>query len=358
MYDETLVTTLADDVLHAIFEDAAIGIALLDAEGRVLESNPALQTMLARDAATLAGTPLRAHMHPEASETDRARFCDLIEGKRKDYQLQARFTPATGPVIWANLTVSRIRRQHPETRYAIAMVEDVTEQQQAQAALIQAEKLAVTGRLAASLAHEINNPLQIVIGCLGLADETLAEGGDVTVYLQMASEELRRAARIVAQLRDLNRRSQPEEKAPTALDALLEQVLLLARSKCQERGIAVAWERGAQPVTISVVPDRIQQVFLNLVLNAIEAMSASGRLTLRVTATKHPAGACVTIADSGPGMASEVISQLFAPFFTTKPEGMGLGLFISQNIVADHGGRITVESQPGQGTTFKVWLPA
>lgn len=109
---------------------------------------------------------------------------------------------------------------------------------------------------------------------------------------------------------------------------------------------------------LSVVPDQITQVFLNLVLNAIDAMPDGGVLDVSVARTAMPPGLSVTFADRGVGIAAEALPHVFEPFYTTKPEGMGLGLYISQDIVRGHGGHIQVESQVGYGTRFAIWLPA
>jgi PAS domain S-box-containing protein len=343
---------------QTVFEEAAIGIALLDMEGRLVKSNPALQEMLGYSDEELRGRLLTEFGHPDDAMAGKELYQELVTGKHCRFKVEKRYARKDGQVVWGHLTLSLIRRAEGEPRFAIAIVEDITEQKQTQDALIQAEKLAITGRMAASLAHEINNPLQSVIGCLGLAQESLAEGEDVSQYLQIALEELRRAAGIVAQLRDLHRRSEPEEREPADVNALLEQVLMLSEKQCQKRQVEVAWRPEADLPLFMLVPDRIQQVFLNLVLNAVDAMPEGGRLQVSTSQTGRPAGVHVTFSDSGMGIAPDALPHVFDPFYTTKTEGLGLGLYISQNIVEDHGGHIEVESQVGEGTTFTVWLPA
>jgi len=238
------------------------------------------------------------------------------------------------------------------------MVEDITEQKRTQEVLFQAEKLTIAGKLAASLAHEINNPLQSIIGCLGLAEETLAEGGDVGRYLQVALGELRRVARIVARLRNLHRPSKLEEREPTDVNALLKQVLTLSRKNCEERGVEVVWTKSPGLPSLTLVPDRMQQVFLNLMLNAVDAMPDGGRLQVSTSCTDQPDGVRISFTDSGVGIAPDVLPRIFDVFYSTKPDGLGLGLSISRDIVEQHGGRIEADSFLGEGTTFTVWLPA
>jgi signal transduction histidine kinase len=239
------------------------------------------------------------------------------------------------------------------------MIEDVTEQRQAQEALIQAEKLTITGRLAASLAHEINNPLQSVIGCLGLAQESLEvdEKKEALELLQIAAEELERVSGIVSDLRDLNGPTDPSDRKPVDVNLQVEHILMLTREQFQKRGVEVEWEPTDKLPALIMVPDRLRQAFLNLVLNALEAMPDGGRLCIGTDCTGDSGWVCVTFADTGCGIAPEVIPRLFEPFYTTKANGLGLGLYITHDVVEEHGGRIEVESLLGEGTTFTVWLP-
>ncbi len=237
------------------------------------------------------------------------------------------------------------------------ILEDITEEKETQDALARAEKLALAGKLAAASAHEINNPLQSAIGCLGLAEESLREGEDVTPYLTVGLQELKRAARIVGQLRDLSRAVEPDQKEPTDVNSLLDHVVILSRRQCEDGHIDVRVETEWDLPSVTVAPDQIEQVLLNLVLNAIDAMPDGGELRLKTTRTRDPDGVSVSITDSGLGIPPDAISQLLEPFYTTKSHGLGLGLFVSENIVDEHKGRIDVDSRPGEGSTFTVWVP-
>jgi two-component system sporulation sensor kinase A/two-component system, sporulation sensor kinase E len=235
---------------------------------------------------------------------------------------------------------------------------DVTERKRAQAALIEAEKLAVTGRMAASLAHEINNPLQAVVGFLSLALEDLRAGKGAQRYVEIALEELERAAGMVEHMRDLNRHPDAAAREHTDVNALLERVLALTRKKCQQRGVEVAWAPGQALPRPALQANSLQQVFMNLVLNAVDAMPGGGRLEVSTGARGDPPAVWVRFADTGVGIPAANVPRLFEPFFTTKAVGLGLGLSVSQEIVHEHGGRIEVESVEGAGATFTVRLPA
>jgi PAS domain S-box-containing protein len=343
---------------RTIFEDSVLGMAFLDLKGQIVACNPALQAMLGYGEEELCGTSFASYSHSDDLDTDKDLFRSLVSGNLGYYQVEKRYVRRDGQVRWNELTVSRLKRtKGDEHRLAIAMVEDITEKRLNQEALLRAERLAIAGRLGASLAHEINNPLQSVIGCLGLAEEMLDDGAEVRRYLDIAMEELERAADIVNQLRDLSRKPETR-KEPADLNTLVEKALLLTRKRCQNRGVEVAWSPATELPAVLLAPDRIQQVFLNLVLNAVEAMPEGGRLGVSTAPTREPDGVRVTFADTGVGIEPETLPRIFEPFHSTRPEGLGLGLYISKKIADEHGGHIDVESHSREGTTFTVWLPA
>jgi PAS domain S-box-containing protein len=341
---------------QAVFEEAALGIALVSRRGRIVDANPALQRMLGYERDELEGMVFSELAHPDNVHDDADVYEELVKGERSHYQVEGRYGRKDGQQIEANLTVSLVRPTVGRSSFAIALMEDVTERKQAQAALIESEKLALTGRLAASLAHEINNPLQSVVGLLSLAEEDLAKGRDAGRYVQIALEEVERAADLIARMRNLNRPSQEGEREPTEINALVERVLTLTKKRCQERHIEVEWAPGAGLPRLTLASDRIQQVFMNLVLNAIEAMPDGGRLQVWTACGDAPLSLEVHIADTGVGIPTGRLPDLFEPFYTTKETGVGLGLYVSHNIVQEHGGRIEVESVEGEGTTFTVHL--
>jgi PAS domain S-box-containing protein len=348
----------SEERFRVMFEAAGLGVALDDLEGRILESNPALQAMLGYSEQELRGMAYTEFTHPEERATEAVLFEELTGGGRDSYRMAKRYLRKDGGLVWANLTVSLVRGPEGEPRFAIAMVEDVSEQRRIQEALVRSEKLAVAGRMAASLAHEINNPLQSVIGCIGLAGEALEEGRRPDRYLQVAGEELHRIVRIVAQLRDLGRPPGVAGREVVNLKTLIESLLTLNRARCQSRGVEVAWQAADDLPEVRVVADQMRQVFLNMLLNALDAMADGGRLEVSALATREPEGVQVNFRDSGVGIAPESLPHIFEPFYSTRPDGMGLGLFVSHSVVQDHGGTIEVESQPDRGTTFTVWLPA
>jgi PAS domain S-box-containing protein len=235
-----------------------------------------------------------------------------------------------------------------------ALAESTRQIERSYAQLVQSEKLAATGRLAMSLAHEINNPLQAIQNCLHLALEFPLDNERRTEYLKMAREEVERLSLLVQSMLDFYRPSRDEQ--PLAdVRAVLERVLALSEQKLRQNQIELNLDLGSDPLKVQIAPDQLGQVFLNLVVNAAEAMGEGGRLDIRARLANDAIE--TRFSDTGPGIPPEQLPHIFEPFYSTKVDGIGLGLAISYTIVERHGGAIRVDSQLGKGTTFSVKLP-
>lgn len=258
--------------------------------------------------------------------------------------------------LYLSVSFSPIKDELGAVTAISGIARDITQRKQLEQDLIRVERLALAGRLAASVAHEINNPLQSILGGLGLAQEALLEGQPAGPYLQIAAEEVRRIARIVDRMGDLYR-PESEEKEPADINQLVEEVLELSHKLCRDNRVVLVWSPAPDLPPLLVVPERVKQVFWNLLLNAVAAMPEGGQLEIKTQLLPAPPRVAVQFSDTGTGIAPEVMPHIFEPFYSTKAGGTGLGLAISAGIVEQHGGRIEVESQPGQGSTFIVWLP-
>jgi two-component system NtrC family sensor kinase len=228
------------------------------------------------------------------------------------------------------------------------------ELERSQAQLIQAEKLAATGRLAASLAHEINNPLQSIHNCLHLVINRPLADDKKKYYLGLAQTEVERLITLVQRTLEFYRPSQGRVSA-TSVNHLIENVLALSSKRLEHGKVQVRAQLQADLPLIVVVPDQLTQVLLNLLINAVEAMPTGGTLT--ITSALRDSWLLVEVQDTGAGFTSDEAARLFEPFYTTKTEGTGLGLAVSYGIIQQHGGRIEVSSTPGQGARFTVLLP-
>jgi signal transduction histidine kinase len=244
----------------------------------------------------------------------------------------------------------------------VLVFRDVTEERRIQNALVASEKLAVAGRLAASIAHEIHNPLDSVANLHFLLRQE-NDPEQRTEYLRLAQQELSRTMQISRTMLSLYR----EPKAPIQIDLreLIEGVLLLLDRRLQNQEIRLETDI-AGDLTVEGFPAELRQVFTNLVVNAVEAAGPKGRIRIRMehadAGELQGAGAIIEVADSGPGIPADTAKNLFQPFFTTKGvQGTGLGLWVSMGIVQKHGGAITLvkSTEPElAGACIQVFLPA
>jgi two-component system NtrC family sensor kinase len=257
-------------------------------------------------------------------------------------------------------------RQHELTEIAeqlnVQLQAEIIGRKKAEDALINSEKLASVGRMAAVLAHEINNPLEAVTNVLFLAQTTKGLPEVARQYLQLADAELKRIAHITRQTLGFYR----ENSAPITfrLAILLDSVLDLLQAK-QISKRAIVDKQCEEQLQMTALQGELRQVVSNLLMNSLDAIAEAGKITLRATISKGFRGTrhCIriTISDNGQGMSDTALGQIFQPFFTTKGSvGNGLGLWVSKQIVEKHGGWIQVRSRtngPRQGTTFSVVLP-
>jgi PAS domain S-box-containing protein len=278
-----------------------------------------------------------------------ATFADITERKRLE---EALATERESLELRVRERTEALQQANEELRREFA------EREKAEAALLRSEKLAVAGKLAANLAHEIKNPLQAIIGCAELAEEELPADEKAATYLRMITQEAKRISALVNELRDLQQPVQEKDRQLICVNEVVEKQLALHDSRAWEQGVAVEWQPAEDLPPVWAVAGRLQQLFLNLLLNAFDVMPEGGRLQVRSEADQKEKGVWLHISDSGPGIPEDILPHIFEPFYSTREEGQGLGLFICDSIVVDHGGRIEVESQVGEGTTFSVWLPA
>jgi len=254
----------------------------------------------------------------------------------------------------SQLTVRELRQTQQELQTRIEA------QLEAERRLIQAEKMAAVGEMAAGIAHELNNPLTTVAGFTELVLEDLPEYAESRPDLELVLREARRARDVVRRLLDFSRRSE-SERTRVDLNELLADVLSLTNHLMHTSGVQLEVTLGKNLPWVSVDRNQMKQVFLNLFHNAIQAMPAGGQLFIRTGPRQRDGRKWVTLSikDTGAGINPEHRDRIFEPFFTTKSAqgGTGLGLSITYGIVSDHGGEIEVESELGKGTCFTVWLP-
>jgi len=268
----------------------------------------------------------------------------------------------TGKEVILSVNAVPVRDTAGNVTLAVVTIEDITTQKQSEAALIRSEKLASVGRMAATIAHEINNPLEAVTNALYIAkcDRDLSE--TTRQYLDIADAELRRVAYITR--RSLGFYRESNVPALTSVNAVLESAVDLLKGKINAKS-AVIEKQWGEPVWIMAVGGELRQVFSNLVANSLDAIDNQGTIKLRVSnapsITNGRRRVRVTVADNGKGITPSALAHIFEPFFTTKGSyGTGLGLWVSKQIIKKHGGSIRVRSSSNRarrGTVFSVILP-
>ncbi|SNT32122.1 PAS domain S-box-containing protein [Granulicella rosea] len=299
-------------------------------------------------------------VHPEDRESLQREVDRAVE-TGTDYRHEYRILWPDESVHWVIANGRTVRDREDRPTKMIGVTLDVTERHHAETALMQSEKLAAVGRLASSIAHEINNPLESVMNLLYLARLT-AEDRDTRSYLDMADQELQRVAVIANQT--LRFHKQSTRPVLSACEDLIGSVLTIYQGRLVNSSVRVEKRKRAQRPVLCF-DGEIRQVLNNLFGNAIDAMPQGGRLLVRsreTTAWKSgERGLAITVADTGAGMSAATARRIFDPFFTTKGiGGTGLGLWVSQEIVARHRGSLRVRSRRapgGAGTVFILFLP-
>lgn len=222
--------------------------------------------------------------------------------------------------------------------------------------LFRSEKLASLGKLAAGVAHEINNPLTGILTNSSLLLEDLPKSDPKREDVEVIVKETIRCREIVKRLLDFAKQIAPQKKI-TNINNLLENIILLVRNQTSFRNIKIIKNLYPDIPEIMADPDQVQQVFINIILNASEAMTRGGNLTIESTIDTKSDSLVVSFKDTGHGIPEHIRDNIFDPFFTTKEHGTGLGLAISYGIIEQHGGTINVDSVTGSGSTFTIYLP-
>jgi len=348
---------------RSLMENAHDTISVLTPEGVIREVNRSWEETFGLSRDVVVGLPISALSMTARDSGDGLRW-PLSEAGQSGRQSLRR---ADGTEVLMEFSASTI--EVSGERLVLTIGRDVGDQVRSQAQLMVADRMVSIGMLAAGVAHEINNPLVAVSGNLELAArelERLAKGGtEAAAAAETLAAEIGDAREAADRVRDIVRdlrifsRSEDELSLPVDLHRVLESSLRLARNEIRHRAHVVK-DFGAVPPVLAN-ESRLGQVFLNLLVNAAQAMQEGRADTqeIRVRTYTDDGWAVVEITDSGPGMSAEVLQRLFTPFFTTKPVGVGtgLGLAICHRIVNSLHGDIAVVSEVGRGTTFRVSLP-
>ena len=383
---QTVVQRLARErsFLETLFNTIEDGVLVVDETGRVLYLNAAVTRLLGLQRGAAEGQ-LISRLLPDLDWTRLAAF-DKTGGQaviRHEFEVQfprPRFL---------HTYVAPLDGQAAGSAGVALILHDATEARQKTFAAIESERIQALTLLAASVAHEIGNPLNALhihlqlmerelkklksvaastpaasqlsmptrrrhSAAPALENETIDSALKLEKYLSVAKGEITRLDYIVTQFLQAIRPSPPQIK-PAPLNDIVTETLELLRPEMENRGVAIKTKLARQLPLASFDSAQIKQALVNLIKNAIQAMTKGGTLTLQTDLGAD--GVWVSVGDTGGGIPQEQINRIFEPFYTTKKKGTGLGLMIVQRIVREHGGRIELESHVGQGTVFRIWLP-
>ncbi len=355
--------------LRAVLDAVSDGVGVIDASGKLAYWNPHIETLLRAVPVPGEGAEERARTYG-IFLADQTTLCPAsalpgmraLRGERVDgAELFLRHT--TGPPAWIRVDARPLFDADGRIIGAVAVSRDVTREKSERERLAVSERLVSVGMVAAGVAHEVNNPLTVVLANLDLAMRAASEGPSteasevLSTALRDAREAAERVRHIAMDLRTLSR-ADDDARAPVDLHGTLDTALRLARHEMAARAHVVVSYGETPPLRGNAA--RLGQVLLNLLVNAAQAIGAGhvDANVIEVTVGTTDGMAFIDVRDTGGGIPAAVRARLFTPFATTKAGGTGLGLAICDQIVRAHGGRIVVDSEPGRGTTFRVLLPA
>jgi two-component system, sporulation sensor kinase E len=365
------------ETLFNIIED---GVLVVDVKGRILYCNLAAGRLIGLNAESAEGRPVKEYL-PEL-DLEKLFEMDAAGGQRVARQeLEVNYPRPR----YLRLYAAPLDGDAPGSSGLALILHDATEARQKTFEAIESERIQALTLLAASVAHEIGNPLNALHIHLQLMERQIKKLKDTPAsapstlvrrlgraavvtsgnesheaaekleqYLEVAKGEINRLDYIITQFLQAIRPTPPQFR-PASLNDVVEKTVELLRPELENRGLSVKEKLGRGVPQVPLDAAQLQQVLVNLIKNAMQAMTRGGTLTLQTG--QGTEGVWVSVTDTGGGIPEEQINRIFEPFYTTKKKGTGLGLMIVQRIVRAHGGRIELESNVGRGTSFRVWLP-
>ncbi|HYV98591.1 MAG TPA: PAS domain S-box protein, partial [Gemmatimonadaceae bacterium] len=349
----------------AIFERAPMGIVLVDHEGIIEASNSAYADIAGVSRDAVVGRHVREFAQPFADDPSGVYLEEMLAGKRRAYTAERKIVRPDGEERIARVTTAQLREPGAEHPSHLAIVEDVTEYREAESALRdreeqlrQAQKMEAIGQLAGGLAHDFSNALAAISGFASLLREDTApedpQRKDIDGILRVAQ----RASGITRKLLTISKK-QVQERATLEIGDVLQEFGVLVRPLLPTT-IEYRLVTPSSPVYATIDRTQIEQALLNLSLNARDAMSSGGTLTITLeppTANTAPPVARIIVEDDGPGIPPGIMTRLWEPFFSTKAHGSGLGLPMSLAIAREHGGDLIAESSSNRGAKFTLQIP-
>ena len=351
--------------VRTAFECSAVGMTLTTSDGRFMQANRALSEMLGYTETELTTLSFQDITHPDDQEGSRLAMARLLNGEVRSFQMEKRYLRKDGAPVWVLLGVSVAHDADGFPLHFVSQMVDITQRKRAEAErhnlqlqLAQSSKMQAVGQLVSGVAHELNNPLAAI---LGFSEILLQDCKDPETResLNIIFGQAQRSRAIVRDLLSFIRTREGRQRAPTDMHEMLDRVTRALMPAAQAEGATIVADLSMPCPMLEVDRAGLEQVFTNLVMNAVQA---AGPGVVRVTAQVVGDHVEIAVEDNGPGIAPDVFPRLFEPFFTTKPvgQGTGLGLPVSLGIVEQHGGTLRAENRPaaeGGGARFVVSLP-
>src|ERR1700676_4215967 len=356
---------------RSMFEASAVGIAVLDRQHHFAAANAAFQKMTGYTDEELRSLSPPDITHEEDREATQSMIEDVQSGKRQDIPSEKRYHRKDGKVMWGRVSAARALDSNGALQSIPAIIEDITERKRAELdlhdareALSRATRLTMMGELSASIAHEINQPLGAIImngnACQRFLAISPPDLDEVKDGLEAIVSDGNRASEVLSRIRGMLKNAAPERVQIDANRAITE-VLALTRHELQQYRVSVQDDLNPELPTIMADRVQLQQVVLNLVMNGVDAMRAIGDRSRVLTVRSQPddrGNIVVSVADSGVGLDAVNLEHIFDTFFTTKANGMGMGLAISKSIIEAHHGRLWAVPEPRFGAMFAFALPS
>ena len=337
-----------------------IGIVIIDLGGEIIEANDAFLGMLGYEREDLVSGRMRwTDLTPPEWRAEDARRVDEVKLTGTLQPFEKEYFHKDGTRVPVLVGVARIEETGNQ---AVAFVIDLTERKRAEAELMHANRVATMGQLTASIAHEVNQPIAAVLINAGTAVRWLARQPPSLENAQQSIDRIiidgKRAADILSRIRDFSKKA-PAQKGDLEINEAILEIMGLTRVATSEHSVLVKMQlsEGLPPILGDRV--QLQQVMLNLIMNAIEAMSEvreGSRELLISTSNAEPDGVLVTVSDTGPGLPQADPERLFEAFYTTKSSGLGMGLSICRSIIQNHGGRLWATPNEPHGAVFCILL--
>jgi PAS domain S-box-containing protein len=355
---------------RSVFENSAVGVALADLNGRFIATNPVYQKMLGYTEVELQALTFLDITHEQDLDSNETLVAELVAGERQQFQIEKQYQCKDGTPVWVRNNVSILPGTEQTPRFLMALSEDITQRKVSEAALSKARselasmaRITSIGVLTAAIAHEVNQPLSGIITnastCLRMlsADPPKIDGALETV--RRTIRDGNRASDVITRLRTLYNKKEPSPESMDLNEATRE-VTALSLSEIQRTGVTLRYELADDLPPLVADRIQLQQVILNLLRNALDAMSTIDdrpRDLLIRTERDLENQVRLSVKDSGMGLTPQAAEKIFEAFYTTKTDGMGIGLSISRSIIEAHQGRLWASANEGPGSTFSFAIP-